>query len=146
MSGLGNLLSEAERITMVKYMQDNPDMMNSRLHGNAAIREWDNNAREMGSVGPSYDYTNSGTTAANGHSSDIGKLPWHVTFSDQSAYHNRPELGNVKGGTWVGETYTMLPSQETPNRLGELQWLMDKGYNDGATYIKSDGTKISKGK
>jgi hypothetical protein len=37
-----------------------------------------------------------------GHSDDIGKLPWHKTFSNQSAYSNE----NFIGGMWDGNDFT----------------------------------------
>ena len=58
----------------------------------------DNLAKQTGSWSGDYDYGKSDQIqAANGHYSDSGKLPWHPTFSTESAYSS-PEF---KGGTWT---------------------------------------------
>lgn len=58
----------------------------------------DDLAKQTGSWSGDYDYGKSDQIqAANGHYSDSGKLPWHPTFSTESAYSS-PEF---KGGTWT---------------------------------------------
>lgn len=58
----------------------------------------DDLAKQTGSWSGDYDYGKSDKIqAANGHYSDSGKLPWHTTFSTESAYSS-PEF---KGGTWT---------------------------------------------
>ena len=58
----------------------------------------DDLAKQTGSWSGDYDYGKSDKIqAANGHYSDSGKLPWHPTFSTESAYSS-PEF---KGGTWT---------------------------------------------
>ena len=55
-------------------------------------------AKQTGSWFGDYDYGKSDKVqAANGHYSDIGKLPWHPTFSTESAYSSPV----FKGGTWA---------------------------------------------
>ena len=74
----------------------------------------DDLAKQTGSWSGDYDYGKSDKVqVANGHYSDSGKLPWHPTFSTESAYSS-PEF---KGGTWstpegamTGYVYT--PSQD----------------------------------
>ena len=58
----------------------------------------DDLAKQTGSWSGDYDYGKSDKVqATNGHYSDSGKLPWHPTFSIESAYSS-PEF---KGGTWT---------------------------------------------
>ena len=58
----------------------------------------DDLAKQTNSWSGDYDYGKSDKIqAANGHYSDSGKLPWHPTFSTESAYSS-PEF---KGGTWT---------------------------------------------
>ena len=66
-------------------------------------------AKANGTVQGNYDYGAGGTQAANGHYTDIGKLPWHPTFSDESKY----STDSFKGGTWGNDslaTYSYTPS------------------------------------
>ena len=61
-------------------------------------------------IGPDYDYSLVSRKAGE-HGSDVGKLPNHPTFSNQSAYHT----AETQGGTWGKDadgrdTYT--PSQQ----------------------------------
>ena len=48
--------------------------------------ELDAFARKNKTLGPDYDYSMIGKTDERGHGSDLGKLPNHPTFSNQSAY------------------------------------------------------------
>lgn len=57
------------------------------------------NAKNGGLQQGNYDYSAGGSLADNGHYGDVGKMPWHHTFSDQSKYSN----DNFKGGTWNNE-------------------------------------------
>lgn len=58
----------------------------------------DDLAKQTGSWSGDYDYGKSDQIqASNGHYSDSGKLPWHPTFSTESAY-STPWF---KGGTWI---------------------------------------------
>lgn len=113
---------------------------------NDIIRAVDERARATNNIGPDYDYSvaaaynNSPDT--RGHLSDIGKLPWHPTFSNQSAYSKQHQLENkhplVKyanpnkapvGGVWseYNGIVTYTPSQE----------MVQKGYIGGlAKYMK----------
>lgn len=64
----------------------------------ANSKERDDLAKLAGSWSHGYDYGKSDMIqASNGHYSDSGKLPWHPTFSDESAY-STPEF---KGGHWT---------------------------------------------
>lgn len=74
----------------------------------ASGEEREDLAKRTGSWGRDYDYGKSDMIqAANGHYSDSGKLPWHPTFSTESAYSS-PEF---KGGTWTKDhgQNTMYP-------------------------------------
>jgi len=53
-------------------------------------------AQALGTLGPDYDYSLAEAKNANGHYSDLGKLPWHPTFSQESAYSSP----NFLGGVW----------------------------------------------
>lgn len=56
------------------------------------------NAKISGSIYKDYDYGKSNLIqSANGHFSDSEKMPWHQTFSTESAY-STPQF---KGGTWT---------------------------------------------
>ena len=58
----------------------------------------DDLAKQTNSWSGDYDYGKSDKIqAANGHYSDSGKLPWHPTFSTESAYSST----EFKGGTWT---------------------------------------------
>ena len=74
----------------------------------AQSKEREDLAKLTRSLGRDYDYGKSDMIqAANGHYSDSGKLPWHPTFSTESAYSS-PEF---KGGTWTKDhgQNTMYP-------------------------------------
>ena len=74
----------------------------------AQSKEREDLAKITRSWGRDYDYGKSDMIqAANGHYSDSGKLPWHPTFSTESAYSS-PEF---KGGTWTKDhrQNTMYP-------------------------------------
>ena len=103
---------------------------------------WDQAARVTHQLGPNYDYSVfSGKQDSRGHSGDIGKLPWHPTYSDQSAYK-----GFGPQGIWVDNNYVMSDKAATDGRLGELQWMLNNGYNDGDQYYtqnpKGDGSLV----
>ena len=78
-------------------------------------------AKIIGGIGHDYDYgaqvrleNKPLTASANGHFSDIGKLPNHPTFSTQSAY-NTPEY---PGGIWnldKNNNHTFTPSPQMIN-------------------------------
>ena len=72
-------------------------------------------AKQTGSWFGDYDYGKSDQIqAANGHYSDSGKLPWHPTFSTESAY-STPEF---KGGTWSQDSngrHIYSPSEDMIN-------------------------------
>ena len=53
-------------------------------------------AKALGQIYGDYDYGLAGKAAANGHYSDKGKLPWHPTFSTESAY----STDKYPGGVW----------------------------------------------
>lgn len=83
-------------------------------------------ARALSLVGPDYDYSKQqGALDFRLHGSDLGKLPNHPTFSDQS-YYNAPGLA---GGQW-GEHFNQdgkLVQSYTPSldmiRSGSTQGL-----------------------
>jgi hypothetical protein len=77
----------------------------------AQSKEREDLAKLTGSWGRDYDYGKSDMIqAANGHYSDSGKLPWHPTFSTESAYSS-PEF---KGGEWkeIDGKMTYTPSED----------------------------------
>lgn len=86
-------------------------------------------ARALGGVGPDYDYGLAGKMAANGHSSDAGKLPWHPTFSTESAYSN----AKTPGGTWE----TKIINGEKKQTYTPSAWMVQNGLAEGlAEYMK----------
>lgn len=68
----------------------NPHMAEA-VFPNAPIRKPDYN------YGLAFLNDPKGQLAANGHLSDIGKMPNHPTFSNESAYG----IGNNKAGQWI---------------------------------------------
>ena len=52
-------------------------------------------ARLLGIIGPDYDYSKTSGIDSRGHSTDLGKLPWHPTFSQESAYSSPEFIGGV---------------------------------------------------
>ena len=79
----------------------------------ASSKEREDLAKRTGSWGRDYDYGKSDMIqAANGHYSDSGKLPWHPTFSTESAYSS-PEF---KGGTWSTPEGSMTGYVYTPSQ------------------------------
>ena len=83
----------------------------------------DDLAKKTGSWSGDYDYGKSDQIqAANGHYSDSGKLPWHQTFSTESAY-NSPEF---KGGTWTEDHgKTVYTPSEDMIKAGTTKGLVD---------------------
>ena len=68
----------------------------------------DYNARALGEIFGDYDYSKADEVNRFGHSTDLGKLPWHPTFSDQSAYNSLA----TPAGHW----------NEQSNSEGKLGW------------------------
>lgn len=66
---------------------------------NIAANNNDTLARATDGLGPDYDYGLAAKLAQDGrgHLGDVGKLPWHPTFSQESAYSN----SKVPGGVWT---------------------------------------------
>ena len=88
-TGLGSIETDKYRLGKIPY-DLRLDLAKSKIR--------DNLAKQTGSWSGDYDYGKSDQIqAANGHYSDSGKLPWHPTFSTESAYSS-PEF---KGGTWT---------------------------------------------
>ena len=87
--GLGSIETDKDRLGKIPY--------DLRLQL-AQSKARDDLAKQTNSWSGDYDYGKSDQIqAANGHYSDSGKLPWHPTFSTESAY-STPEF---KGGTWT---------------------------------------------
>jgi len=70
-----------------------------------ANRNTEDIARHTDGMGLDYDYGLAAKAivegkakglADNGHSTDVGKLPWHPTFSQESGYSN----SKTPGGVW----------------------------------------------
>ncbi len=105
------------------------------LRGLAAKRageaeRMDNMYAEMrGTVGPDYDYSKASVfKSANGHSSDVGKLPNHPTFSTESEYSN----GQTPGGRWGS---TVVNGQEV-STYTPSPWMVQNGNTEGlANYM-----------
>ena len=62
-------------------------------------------AKMTGSMGQDYDYRIMGKPDERGHGSDAGKLPWHPTFSTQSAFSTPQQPGGVWGRDKSGTTF-----------------------------------------
>ncbi len=74
-----------------------------------ALQLWEIMAKQTGSLGPDYDYSKQGNMDERGHGSDKGKMPWHPTFSNQSAFATKEKPGGQWGRDFMGDTFT--PSQ-----------------------------------
>ena len=83
-------------------------LMNGLAASRAGRQEMisDNVAEITNGLGPDYDYSLASRNG-NEHASDVGKLPNHPTFSNQSAYHSIENQGGVWGKDVNGrDTYT----------------------------------------
>lgn len=88
-------------------------------------------AKATGGIYGDYDYGAGGIQGANGHYGDIGKLPWHPTFSNESKYSN----AETPGGAWgnipgAKEQWVFTPSANMMNQEGYDQKL--------AQYLKNE--------
>ena len=74
-------------------------------------------AELTGGMGQDYDYRLATKRDDRGHGGDVGKLPWHPTFSTQSAFstHKQP------GGVWGQGTFQPTPRQDTPRFRDYMQ-------------------------
>ena len=102
----------------------------------ARSKERDDLAKQTGSWSGDYDYGKSDMIqAANGHYSDSGKLPWHPTFSTESAY-STPQF---KGVTWTedhGENTMYNPNPKVTYTPSED--MIKAGTTNGlAEYMKT---------
>jgi hypothetical protein len=101
-----------------------------------------------GMHGDSGDYVDLGNMkfdAYTGHGGDAGKLPWHPTFSNQSAFstnfvNGEPIFGMAEGGKWTSDNRgdTFYPSQWQMSRPGyqrELQRYFDNERGRGIDNI-----------
>jgi len=73
-----------------------------------AMGNWDRLARYTDTMGPDYDYSKvtNGHIDSRGHMDDIGKLPWHPTFSQGSTYGDPSSKNFISlGGVWEGNNY-----------------------------------------
>ena len=83
------------------------------------LSNWDRMAEATRSLGPDYDYSLlNARDVLSGHWGDAGKLPWHPTFSNESAYSSPQFIG----GRWEGDSFT--PSLDQL-RAGYSVGLMD---------------------
>ena len=64
------------------------------------------NAKMSNGIGPDYDYSKIGNIDDRGHGSDKGKLPNHITFSNQSDYATKNNPGGIWGKDFQGNTFT----------------------------------------
>ena len=79
-------------------------------------------AELTGGIGQDYDYGVTSGRDSRGHGSDKGKLPWHPTFSTQSAFTTE----KTPGGKWENidgiDVFTPHASQITPeNNMDNLK-------------------------
>jgi hypothetical protein len=93
------------------------------------MRKWDMAARETGQIGPDYGYGLSDIDS-RGHFGDVGKMPWHPTYSDQSKITVAPELM----GHWNREGTSFTPSpvkwRDPEYRKYLLEYLKFAGDNN----------------
>ncbi len=123
-----------------KVMADDP----TKYMTGEEIGAWDKQARISKGLGPDYDYGMESTADNRGHLGDVGKLPNHPTFSDQSAYSGK--VNGLTGGVWNGNTFTPASWQQTNESAAIRQWLINNKRNDGDIYIGPNGQPIVQGR
>ena len=101
---------------------------------------WDQVARKQRGLGPDYDYSMATALDSRGHAGDIGKLPNHPTFSDESAYSG---TSGLVGGHWNGNVFTPAPWQLHDHSAKIRQWLVDNNRTDGDIYLGADGKPLT---
>ena len=90
------------------------------------LKLFEESARLGSRKGLDYDYGMSDPMTrlldGRGHGSDKGKLPWHPTFSNQSAFANKNYPGGEWGRDFMGDTFT--PSDKQMGNLDALRSYM----------------------
>jgi len=81
-------------------------------------------AKMTGSMGQDYDYRMMGKPDARGHGADAGKLPWHPTFSTQSAFSTPKQPGGVWGHDKRGDTFK--PTERMNDRFFQEYMLREE--------------------
>ena len=66
-------------------------------------------AKALGHIYGDYDYGMDKQAGLYGHYSDKGKLPYHPTFSNESAYATKDK----PGGSWKGEQVGLMKRVDT---------------------------------
>ena len=88
------------------------------------LRLFEESSRLGGRMALDYDYSKSDPVARlldpRNHGTDLGKLPWHPTFSNQSAFANPRYPGGQWGRDFMGNTFTPSARQtKDPRYLRE---------------------------
>jgi len=134
------------KLALAKWLYENPNAYREvdkeyRQQGKNFYRMWDQAAEKSGGIGPNYDYgaVQSQTRDSRKHYSDAGKLPNHITFSNENAYSNKitpfKSKTPLKGGNWEGNIFTPTKTQVEHGILDRLQWMMDNNHNNGDQYM-----------
>ncbi len=99
----------------MRFIQANPRMYDipgqttsDRWIGQQEIRH-----EALGEMAQDYDYGMMNGRGANGHGGDAGKLPWHPTYSTQSAFSTQGDPGGIWGEDATGTTFRPMPRQDT---------------------------------
>ena len=113
MSIIGNMLKRNETERFARRME---------------AKTLDNYAKAMERISLDYDYGLAGAQGEDGHYTDLGKLPWHPTFSNESAYASEANPGGVWGKAVDGQdTYTPSPeSIRNGNTVGLAEYMSSK--------------------
>ena len=102
------------KATPDKYKRENMQLMPQWMSDQELYAEL------TGGVGQDYDYGMMQKRDDRGHSTDKGKLPWHPTFSNQSAFTSKGSPGgqweNVEGRETYTPDFTQL-SNQSPKEL-----------------------------
>ena len=118
-------------------------------------------ANSLGGVGMhGFGYVDMGNLSFNGdgHAGDLGKLPWHPTFSDESTFASNNPSGTISlgdGGSWTArndsranapfsseDVYSPVVSQL--NQLGEFPWQPSKIQELQRYYTSEKGKGIDR--
>jgi len=93
--------------TLSRFLKADPriyDMKNTTVNPKW-IAEQELIAEATGGMGQDYDYSMMINRDNRGHGTDKGKLPWHPTFSTQSAFSTPTQPGGVWGHDKTGNTF-----------------------------------------
>ena len=107
---------EYDRFKAIRRVLDyNPTTHQRLLDNTNNLGKLELEAEALGRRGVDYDYALLGGRDGRGHSTDLGKLYNHPTFSNESAFANPSYPGGVWGFNGRQDTFTPTGRQQTPS-------------------------------